>query len=294
MIRAALVAAAAVAVVAAPSAGASELIDRNATGVRLAVTKNGAALVSYTAGGKRRNVLAWGAIGARAPRQGRPQVAFRLDYSGPARVRNACRRYDGQALPWLVATCKAPDGSYWALQHWQRALPNYGLAPTPAQAAWELRLAHWRGPLAKLEAWTDWSYGGRYHSLFGRVSYAGAPVYGFKNSPAGAPLDAYGRNFYLDTYNSALGKGWRRENSFLARNPTGAFCYGLFPHGARPSGRGERYRITVIGPGVTPDVTWEGAGLPEYDPANSTHVTHEQEANRKLVEVIGQAGGCRT
>ena len=124
------------------------------------------------------------------------------------------------------------------------------------------------------------------------MSYGGAPVHGFRSTPAGVPLDAYGRNFYLDTYNSALGAGWRRENSFLARNPTGAFCYGLIPHGARPSGRGERYRVTVIGPGVTPDVSWEGAGLPDYDPSDSTHVARDQETNRMLVAVTGRASGC--
>ena len=32
----------------------------------------------------------------------------------------------------------------------------------------------------------------------------------------------------------------------------------------RPSARGERYRISVMGPGVTPVLMWEGAGLPPY------------------------------
>ena len=59
-------------------------------------------------------------------------------------MRNACRPYDGPELQWLVTACKAPDGSYWAVQAWQRMLPNYGLAPTPKQAVWELRLSHWK------------------------------------------------------------------------------------------------------------------------------------------------------
>src|SRR5438046_2737847 len=61
---------------------ASQLIDRNATGVQLEVSKNGHALVTYHADGRLRHVLAWGAANALAPTPSRPQVAFRLDYSG--------------------------------------------------------------------------------------------------------------------------------------------------------------------------------------------------------------------
>ena len=46
--------------------------------------------------------------------------------------------------------CKAADGSYWALQAWQRMLPNYGLVASPKQSVWELRLSHWSGPLPEL------------------------------------------------------------------------------------------------------------------------------------------------
>ena len=42
------------------------------------------------------------------------------------------------------------DGSYWALQSWQRVLPNYGLSATPKQSVWELRLSHFRGALPVL------------------------------------------------------------------------------------------------------------------------------------------------
>ena len=68
--------------------------------------------------------------------------------------------------------------------------------------------------------------------------------------------------------------GWRRENSFLSQRGTGVFCYGFYPHdpypgypatGKRPEGKGERYRATVVGPGVLPDVTWEGAAPIAYD-----------------------------
>jgi hypothetical protein len=46
---------------------------------------------------------------------------------------------------------------------------------------------------------------------------------------------------------------------------TGKFCYGFYPHGARPEGNGTRYRATIIGPGVTPDVFWASEALGDYD-----------------------------
>ena len=63
-------------------ASASTMIDRNAKGVSLKVNGAGQALVSYTARGKRWNVLAWGAVNAVPPTPGKKQVDFKLDYSG--------------------------------------------------------------------------------------------------------------------------------------------------------------------------------------------------------------------
>lgn len=260
----------------APAAAGSQLIDRNATHVSLRVNAKGEALITYTAGGKLKRVLAWGAMGAVPPNRSRPQVKFQLDYSGGwHRHHNptyylvfsgSCLPYDGPALSWEVAACKAPDGSYWALQSWQRGLPDYGVAPTPAQAAWELRLSHWRGALPVFDIQTDWSYH-RYDHLFGTFTYGGIGVYGFKSTSAGEPLDSYGRNVYVDTLDSAYGAGWRRENSFLTHGGGGSFCYGFYPHGSHPAGNGKRYRATAEGPGVAPDATWQGDAPGAYDAA---------------------------
>jgi hypothetical protein len=264
-----------VAVVVPSSATASELIDRNASKVTLKVGRNGQALLSYNARGKRWNVLAWGAVNALPPTPSRRQVTFRLDYSGGwgtykrnvwETLRNACAPYDGPALKWLVTACKAPDGSYWAVQAWQRMLPNYGLPARGNSAVWELRLSHWRGQLPQLTVHLNWAYR-RFHHIFGSFTYLGKPVHGFKSTSAGVPLDTFGRNLYLDTFNSAYGKGWRRENSFLMHRGSGKFCYGFYRHGSRPEGHGERYRGTIIGPGVTPDISWETEALGAYDQA---------------------------
>jgi hypothetical protein len=272
--RPALIALVAVAACVAPAtASASEIIDRNASDISLKVASNGQALVSYNARGKRWNVLAWGAVNAIHATTSRPQVNFRLDYSGGygtykrdvwKTFKNACRPYDGPQLQWFLLGCKASDGSYWALQAWQRMLPNYGLVATPKQAVWELRLSHWSGPLPELTVNLNWAYR-KYHHIFGSFTYLGRPVHGFKSTTAGVPLDTFGRNLYLDTFDSAYGKGWKRENSFLMHKNTGKFCYGFYSHGARPEGHGTRYRATIIGPGVTPDIFWSADALGSYD-----------------------------
>ncbi len=110
---------------AAPPAEASEILTRNASNVRIKVDAQGRAVVYYTVGGRRYHPLVWGAVNARPPSRSVRQVSFKVDYSGGwgsfrknlwKTVKNGCRPYDGPRLAWLVAACKAPDGSYWALQ----------------------------------------------------------------------------------------------------------------------------------------------------------------------------------
>ena len=273
--RTALLLAFAVAVAFAATANASTLIDRNAHGVKLAVNSKGEALITYTAGGVVKHVLAWGAVNAIAPTVARKQVDFKLDYAGGwgkyhslywKTFKGSCGAYDGPALAWEVAACKAPDGSYWALQAWQRMLPDYGLAPNADEAAWELRLSHWTGDLPVLSIQTDWAWH-QWDHLFGTFTYGGVPVYGFSATPGGNPLDTFGRNIYVDTYDSAYGTGWKRENSFLTHKGDGVFCYSVNPHPGHPAGTGTEYRATIMGPGVTPDVEWQGPAPGQYDKA---------------------------
>ena len=166
-----------VAAIAVTPAHASEIVARNASGISLKVDAKGYALVSFRDAGAQKRVLLWGAVNASPPKQGGAQVHFKRDFSGGwgtfkknywQTMKNACAPYDGPALAWKVTACKAPDGSYWALQSWQRMLPNYGVAPTTtAQTVWELHVSHWTGDLPKLEVGLDWSYAGHFHHLFG-------------------------------------------------------------------------------------------------------------------------------
>jgi hypothetical protein len=272
--------------IAAPSAApASELIARDASAVGLQADAQGRALISFRADGQSRQLLAWGAVNARPPSRSVPQVAFQLRYGGSIGP-NVCGAYRGPPLAWMVAACTTPDGSHWALQAWQRMLPNYGVAPTGTRGAWELRLSHWSGPVATLEIWSDWSYR-RFHHLYGRLTYRGTGVFGFRSTRFGVPLDSYGRNVYLDTFGSAYGPGWQRENSFLTHATGGGFCYGFYPHGGRGVGNGTRYRATVIGPGVTPDVMWQGPPPGAYDAST------DSEANTHQRSVLGADPHCR-
>jgi len=313
-----LVCASVVALALAGAADASQLIARNASHIKLAVNKKGTAMVTYSVRGRVTHLLAWGAVNAR-PRPATPrirQVEFKVDYSGGWKHRrmtwkhfkNRCRAYDGPELAWLVTACKAPNGSYWALQSWQTALPNLGMAPwLRQQKTWWLRLSHWTGPLAQLDVYTDWIYGGRFQEAFGRYTYNGQGVRGFGTTRVGAPTDNYGRLLFLDTFNSAYGKGWLRENSFVSHGPPGMFCYGFYrrnpwvggyahprsiPNRKRPSGVGEQYRITAAGPGVTPDVMWQGPGLHPYNRGNPSDVALESAMNAERESIRGSYAKC--
>jgi hypothetical protein len=271
----------------AGSGSASQLIyDANVQFLSLKVNGKGEALVTYRrSDGRLRHVLVWGAVNALEPSEGVPQVRFKFDYAGGwgkyrkarywKRFKDRCAPYDGPKLALLVTACKAPNGSYWALQAWQRRLPNLGFDPwLPAQSNLELHISHWSGELPVVEAYPNWTYDGTSQGVFGRLTYLGKPVYGFGATARGAPKDGYGRNIYIDTFNSAYGQGWKREAGILAHKATGTFCHSFVPqrpfawypsHDMRPAAPGERYRITVSGPGVTPVLQVEVPGLSASD-----------------------------
>jgi len=312
VLRALLVVVALMALAAAPASASMPLSDTNITNVSLEVNERGEALVSYVrSDGEPRHVLLWGAVNALTPSTETPQVGFGRDYAGGwgkyrkasywKTFRNACKPYDGPELAYFVIGCKAPDGSYWAVQSWQRMLPHRGFPPWLAtQSASSFDVSHWSGPLATLELYDDWPFGGATEGIFGRLSYDGAPVHGFGTTAAGAPTDGYGSRLYIDTFDSAYGPGWQPETSIVFRNPTGSFCYSFWPthdvtlpgRPGRPAGVGSRYRINVLGPGVTPDVVAEVQGLGPYEPTNAAEVAFEQSQLRLYDQVTAGDKFC--
>jgi hypothetical protein len=170
--------------------------------------------------------------------------------------------------------------------------PDFGVPPwTVRQRSFSLRVSHWT-VVARLEVYTDWIYAGRFHEVFGRASYRGRPVYGFSSTSRGAPTDGYGRLVYLDTFGSAWGPGWRRENAFLPHRPTGVFCAGFYRRGGRGPGNGRRYRLTLMGPGVTPDVAVTVPGLHDFRRGNSADVAYEAQQNRTLDRLAAGGRWC--
>ncbi len=270
--------------VAAPGPASEQLGDVDVEDVSLQVNGRGEALLTYARrDGALRHVLVWGAVNARPPSPNTPQVRFRYDYSGGWKkygrqvwrsFANRCRPYDGPELALVVAACKAPDGSYWALQSWQRYLPMRGVDPfLPGHGATELHVSHWTGPLPALDVSPNWTYGGRYQGLFGHLTYLGIPVHGFR-TPSQRQSDPYARYAYIDTFGSIYGPGWERAAAKVMHLSNGAFCVSFVPQDPPPGypestprapGNGALHRVTAMGPGVTPVVRWEGAGLGHYD-----------------------------
>ena len=228
----------------------------------------------------------WGAINARAPSQDVAQVRFRWDYAGGwgkyrkgkywKTFKDGCKPYDGPALPLLAAACKAPDGSYWSVQAWQRRLPLLGFDPwlprnsRTSSSTWPTSRASCRSSSCMRTGRT--AAAGRVCSAATR--YLGQPVFGFGSTQKGVPKDKYGRNLYIDTYGSAYGPGWRREAGILTHRGTGTFCHSFVPQrpfpgypsqDVRPAATGERYRVTAGGPGVLPIVQADVAGLTRAD-----------------------------
>ncbi len=261
------------------SADASQVLgDLDIRSVELEANAAGQALVTYTrTDGRLVHLLVSDAVDARQPDRAVPQVRFALDYSGGAwrRFRNGCRAYDGPQLADVVTACAAPDGSRWAIQAWQRLLPMRGVAPwKPEQGALEFHLSHWTGPLAVLQVSQNWTYGGHWQGLFGRLTYRGVPQFGFSTPSATRRGDGYARYVYIDTHNSVYGPGWRHDAGKVLHSGDGAFCYSFVPQRTpagypsdevRGPGVGDQSRVRVLGPGVTPDVSWEGPTLGSFD-----------------------------
>ena len=200
------------------------------------------ALVTYRrSDGLVRHVLIWGALNARAPSAEIPQVRFKWDYAGGwGKYRNGeVLASVRERLPDRMTARRSRCSSRRARRRTAptgRSRPGSGdcrssasIPWLPAQTAWELHVAHWSGPLPVLELYRNWTYGGKWQGVFGRYTYLGQPVYGFGATAKGVPKDKYGRNLYVDTFDSAYGPGWKREAGILTHNPTGTFCHSFVP-----------------------------------------------------------------
>jgi hypothetical protein len=238
-------------VVAMPgSAAASKLLSRDVRAPRLVLRDSLHAIVSSR--GSFASVCC--AINSRFPSRAVENVSFRVRYGARPSGRCVPARI---SLPLLARpVCRGRNGSFWAIQGWRRLMPNYG----GTTAAAELRVSHFTLPVAHF---VDLQWRRRYGALlfYGRLVWRDRGVYGFCSDARGSPCDSYSRLVFLDTYNSRLGRGWHRENSFLTQGPgqrgyrcgaPGCFVYSF--SGRAAAALGQQYRLTADGPGVTPIV----------------------------------------
>jgi hypothetical protein len=292
------------AVIAAPGASASQMIAQNVSRPTIKVGMlrgTEVAVVSYRSGGSTKHVLVWGAMNARPYSTRVPQYKFRVNYSGGWGTRfgsGAWRRVPSQCAPddavksrlaLAVAACtmKSNPREHWALQVWQRLLPNAGVNPRPGGAAYELHVSHWTDAYMPV-LWLKWGWanaagGIHYDHLFGVMSFDGHRVFGHSSTSKGNPTDSYGRNIYVDAQNRVWASdgahrqpgGWIRFNGFLTHYPHGDFCASVYKRNLGVSRPGynaaTNYRATAMGPGVTPIVRWTGPPPGHYSAGGFPH-----------------------
>jgi len=210
------------------TASASLKVSAWTSGERLTVSRGGTAQITWRENGHKRaaiirgnRVIYGGHIAAgRTSRQVRPSVAYG------------------------VAEVVLPNGTHYALQRIRR-LGQFGQRGAP-----ELRFARWHGAKPRLQLTGEWAYNGRLPRICGTATYHGRPFFGGRHTLSGRPLDAFGRNVYIDVLRP---NGWFRIMGVLTR-PRG---FALLIRDA--AWRGTRYRALVPGPNINgdlaPDVT---------------------------------------
>ena len=162
----------------------------------LKVNDHGEALVTYrTAKGVLRHVYVWGAINANAPDPNDPQVHFTYDYSGGLKrsgrqtwrtFADRCRPYDGPRLgvarERLQGARRLLLGAATLAAHAADARHRAVPARAGALRAPRLPLVGARCPCSRCSP--NWTYGGRWQGLFGRLTYLGQPAFGFRTPSA--------------------------------------------------------------------------------------------------------------
>jgi hypothetical protein len=98
-----------------------------------------------------------------------------------------------------------------------------------------------------------------------------------------------------------------RQDSFVAGQPSGEFCYAMVPRDPtiggyfappgwkkgtmRSAAIGTRYRLIAEGPGVTPLVQWDAAAFHSFDPVNPDDVVYDLR-NLARVQALGANNHC--
>lgn len=201
-----------------PVAEGSVNVVGDAVAPRLCVTRAGVTQITWARSARARS------RSAVVRRDGTLAVDRRVCQRSTARVVRSSR------LPMAVVVVRDRRSRFHALQAWRR------LVGGPV----ELRYSRWRGAPTRLRLRSVPGSRRLEERVRGGLSYHGRPVYGYRSTPQGVPLDRYGRNVCLDSRQRG---SWRRMMGILTHRPTGLVALWI-----RPSWEGERYRGRVIGP----------------------------------------------
>ena len=287
-------------------ASAAQLIDRNATGVQIRVEREGRGDADLPQGqrGEARPRLGRDqrdrADGGRAPAEVQARLLGRLGHVPHGLLEDfpgSCGRYDGPALPNIVAACKAPDGSYWAAQSWPQPLPNLGFTPwSPELRANWLEVSHWTvRSRSSRPARTGCTAGAsRRSSAATRIS-ARRSTASARRASARRPTASAASSISTRTTRCTVGLATRelvRHSQpdrrlllrlLLVRSDEGRLQASARLDGEARPRRGEKYRLLASGPGVTPNVATIVDGLHAFDPANPADVAWQTQQSSILL-----------
>jgi hypothetical protein len=205
------------------TASASLKISAWTAGERLAIAPDGSAQIIWHEGGRTRSAVVRG---------------DRVTYNAHLGARHG-GRHVAPDVAYGRDEVVLPNGTHYALQRVRR-LGQFGELGAP-----ELRFARWRGEQPRLSLTGEWAYHGRMPRICGTATYHGRPFFGGRHTLSGRPLDAFGRNVYIDVLRSS---GWFRIMGVLTR-PRG---FALLIRDT--AWRGTLYRALVPGPNVDGDL----------------------------------------
>ena len=272
------------ALVLAPAAAASTpLGDLAVHDLRLQVNANGKALLTYRReDGRIRNVLVWGAINARPPSTDGAAGRLPVRLLGRAREPRPLRRAAVRE-PLRAVRRAAPPVPRHRLQGARRdLLGGAGVAAAAADARASRRGCRsresssstsrtGRGRSRELEVSQNWTYGGHWQGLFGRLTYAASPCTASTRRRRRSAATATRATSTSTRTTRPTAPAGATTQAKCCTSGNGAFCYSFVPQVPPPGYPGSRaprgpaigdaHRVTVMGPGVTPDVQWEGPPL---------------------------------
>ena len=266
---------------------AAQLVDRNATGVKIRRTRRARRSLTYRKGGARQARARLGrdqrdrAEGGRAP--GRSSSST-TRAAGASTTRCTGRLRLGRAASTTVRRCRTsspparrPTGRTGPRRAGRSRFPDLGFTPwLPELSAKWLEVSHWTGSSRSSRARTGSTRA--VPELFGRITYKGQPVYGFGTTRFGAPTDGFGGSSTSTrtTRCTAQAGGARTRSSRTTRPASSVTASTLRPDegrlqaSARIDGEArprQRRGVPPDGerPGVTPNIATIVDGAHPYD-----------------------------